>query len=113
MADDLPKKYLAAVFDEPGKISTKVVEKDMPEPAAGDVLIKLYVSYHSDKPYLEHEKLIILKAPIRGFATATWVSCCSHGLIYLSQPNRDRYGTSTLAWSKILSSESILTGWRP
>lgn len=43
MADEtLPKKYKAAVYDEPGKISTKVVEKELPEPAAGDVLIRLY-----------------------------------------------------------------------
>lgn len=40
---DLPQKYSAAVYDEPGKISVKVVEKDLPEPAAGDVLIKLCV----------------------------------------------------------------------
>ncbi|PSS03388.1 chaperonin 10-like protein [Coniella lustricola] len=38
---DLPAKYKAAIYDEPGKISTKVVELDMPEPASGDVLIKL------------------------------------------------------------------------
>lgn len=38
----LPDKYKAAVYDQPGKISTKIVEKPMPEPAAGDVLIKLY-----------------------------------------------------------------------
>lgn len=37
------KKYLAAIYDEPGKISTKVIEKDVPEPAAGDILIKLYL----------------------------------------------------------------------
>lgn len=40
----LPKKYKAAVYDQPGKISTKIVEKPMPEPAAGDVLIKLYAT---------------------------------------------------------------------
>lgn len=45
---DLPQKYSAAVYDEPGKISVKVVEKDLPEPAAGDVLIKLYVLHHDD-----------------------------------------------------------------
>lgn len=41
MGDALPSKYKAAVYDQPGKISTKIVELDMPEPAAGDVLIKL------------------------------------------------------------------------
>lgn len=44
MGDALPSKYKAAVYDQPGKISTKVVELDMPEPAAGDVLIKLYAN---------------------------------------------------------------------
>lgn len=41
MGEALPTKYKAVVYDEPGKISTKVVELDIPEPAAGDVLIKL------------------------------------------------------------------------
>lgn len=40
---DLPKTYKACVYDQPGKISTKVVELDMPEPGAGEVLVKLYV----------------------------------------------------------------------
>lgn len=40
---ELPKKYKAAVYDEPGKISTKIVELDMPEPGPGEVLIKLWV----------------------------------------------------------------------
>lgn len=44
MGDALPSKYKAAVYDQPGKISTKIVELDMPEPAAGDVLIKLYAN---------------------------------------------------------------------
>lgn len=41
MADTLPQKYKAMIYDQPGKISTKMVELDMPEPAAGEVLIKL------------------------------------------------------------------------
>lgn len=44
MGDALPSKYKAVIYDQPGKISTKVVELDMPEPAAGDVLIKLYAN---------------------------------------------------------------------
>lgn len=50
MGDALPSKYKAAIYDQPGKISTKVVELDIPEPAAGDVLIKLTHSgvCHSD-----------------------------------------------------------------
>lgn len=51
----LPETYKAVVYDEPGKLSTKVVEKPIPEPAAGDVLIRLYAplpalhSLHRDK----------------------------------------------------------------
>lgn len=50
MADALPAKFKAVIYDKPGEISTKVVEVDMPEPAAGDVLIKLTHSgvCHSD-----------------------------------------------------------------
>ena len=44
MGDALPSKYKAMIYDQPGKISTKLVELDMPEPAAGDVLIKLYAN---------------------------------------------------------------------
>lgn len=44
MGDALPSKYKAAIYDQPGKISTKLVDLDMPEPAAGDVLIKLYAN---------------------------------------------------------------------
>lgn len=46
MVDSLPAKYKAMVYDQPGKISTKMVELDMPEPGAGDVLIKLYANTH-------------------------------------------------------------------
>ena len=45
---DLPKKYKAAIYDQPGKISTKVVELDMPEPGPGEVLINLYVTSKDD-----------------------------------------------------------------
>ncbi|EMC96853.1 hypothetical protein BAUCODRAFT_491924 [Baudoinia panamericana UAMH 10762] len=47
---ELPKKYKAVVYDEPGKVSTKVVELDMPEPGPGEVLINLTHSgvCHSD-----------------------------------------------------------------
>jgi hypothetical protein len=40
-APEIPKKYKAAVYDEPGKVSTKIVELDTPEPGPGEVLIKL------------------------------------------------------------------------
>lgn len=41
MSGELPKKYKAAVYDQPGKVSTKIEELDMPEPGAGEVLIEL------------------------------------------------------------------------
>ncbi|SMR45161.1 unnamed protein product [Zymoseptoria tritici ST99CH_3D1] len=48
--DDIPKKYKAVIYDEPGKVSTKVVELDMPEPGPGEVLVNLTHSgvCHSD-----------------------------------------------------------------
>lgn len=44
MSTALPKTYRACIYDSPGKISTKVVDLDMPEPGAAQVLIKLYVN---------------------------------------------------------------------
>jgi alcohol dehydrogenase, propanol-preferring len=38
---DIPKKHKACVYDNPGTISTKIVELDTPEPGAGEVLIRL------------------------------------------------------------------------
>ena len=38
---DLPKTYKDCVYDQPGKISTKVVSLDMPEPGPGEVLVNL------------------------------------------------------------------------
>lgn len=40
---EIPKKQKAVVFDQPGTVSTKVVEIDVPEPGAGEVLINLSV----------------------------------------------------------------------
>jgi propanol-preferring alcohol dehydrogenase len=47
---DLPKKYKALIYDEPGKVSTKVVELDMPEPGPGEILVNISHSgvCHSD-----------------------------------------------------------------
>ncbi|KAI5370094.1 Putative GroES-like superfamily, alcohol dehydrogenase-like, NAD(P)-binding domain superfamily [Septoria linicola] len=49
-APEIPKKYKAVIYDEPGKISTKVVELDTPEPGPGEVLVNLTHSgvCHSD-----------------------------------------------------------------
>lgn len=41
---DIPTKQKAVIFDQPGTVSTKVVEIDVPEPGAGEVLINLYAS---------------------------------------------------------------------
>lgn len=38
---ELPKKYRVAIYDKPCIISTKIVELDMPEPGAGEILINL------------------------------------------------------------------------
>lgn len=34
---DIPKVYKAVVYDEPGKVSTKVVDLDTPEPGPGKI----------------------------------------------------------------------------
>lgn len=39
----IPQKHKAAIYDQPGQISTKVVELDVPEPGPGEVLINLSV----------------------------------------------------------------------
>jgi len=40
---EIPKQYKACVYDDPGRISTKIEMLDMPEPGPGEVLINLYV----------------------------------------------------------------------
>lgn len=40
-APEIPKRQKAVVYDQPGTVSTKVVEIGVPEPAAGEVLINL------------------------------------------------------------------------
>jgi propanol-preferring alcohol dehydrogenase len=40
----IPKTYKAAVYNEPGKISTKVEELNTPEPGPGEILINLWDS---------------------------------------------------------------------
>jgi propanol-preferring alcohol dehydrogenase len=41
---EIPKTQKAVVYDQPGTVSTKVVEIDVPEPGAGEVLINLFVN---------------------------------------------------------------------
>lgn len=38
---EIPKTYMAAIYDKPGTISTKVVELEIPVPGSGQVLIHL------------------------------------------------------------------------
>lgn len=38
---EIPRTHKAVVYDQPGKLSTKVVDLETPEPQAGEVLIKL------------------------------------------------------------------------
>ena len=40
---EIPKQFKACVYDEPGKISTKIETLQTPEPGHGEVLINLYV----------------------------------------------------------------------
>ena len=40
---EIPKQFKACVYDEPGKISTKIETLHTPEPGHGEVLINLYV----------------------------------------------------------------------
>jgi len=51
MADEkIPKTHKAAVYDNPGSVSIAIKDLDVPEPGAGEVLIKLTHSgvCHSD-----------------------------------------------------------------
>ena len=47
---DIPSRHKALVYDEPGKISTKIEEIDTPKPGVGEVLVHLTHSgvCHSD-----------------------------------------------------------------
>jgi propanol-preferring alcohol dehydrogenase len=49
-APEIPKKQKAVIYDNPGTVSTKVVELDVPEPGDNEVLINLTHSgvCHSD-----------------------------------------------------------------
>jgi propanol-preferring alcohol dehydrogenase len=42
---EIPQKQKAAIYDQPGTVSTKVVEIDVPQPGAGEVLINLFVKF--------------------------------------------------------------------
>lgn len=40
---DIPKTQKAIIYDQPGTISTKIVDLEVMEPGPGEVLINLYV----------------------------------------------------------------------
>lgn len=42
---EIPTTQKAIVYDEPGKLSTKVTDLPVPEPGPGEVLINLYVTF--------------------------------------------------------------------
>jgi propanol-preferring alcohol dehydrogenase len=58
-APEIPKKQKAAVYDQPGTVSTKIEEIDVPEPGVGEVLINLYVSC-SEYFSVERKRCVIL-----------------------------------------------------
>jgi alcohol dehydrogenase, propanol-preferring len=47
---EIPSRHKALVYDEPGKISTKIEEIETPKPGVGEVLVRLTHSgvCHSD-----------------------------------------------------------------
>ena len=49
-AVDVPSRHKALIYDEPGKISTKIEEIETPKPGVGEVLVHLTHSgvCHSD-----------------------------------------------------------------
>lgn len=59
----IPHTHKAVVYDKPGEISTKVIDVETPSPAAGEVLIRLYLKIYSmwlkriGSPTLETYKL--------------------------------------------------------
>jgi propanol-preferring alcohol dehydrogenase len=38
---DIPETHKAIVYDDPGRISTKIVQVKTPEPGPGEVLIRM------------------------------------------------------------------------
>lgn len=44
-APEIPTNQKAIIYDQPGTVSTKIVELDVPEPGTGEVLINLYLLY--------------------------------------------------------------------
>lgn len=55
-AIDKPSVQESIIYDEPGTLSTRVVEHSVPEPGSGEVLIRLYG--HALLPDLQHSSNI-------------------------------------------------------
>lgn len=66
---ELPTTYKACVYDQPGKISTKIVDLNMPEPGHGEVLIKLSVLLDTDQTSKHAELECAFAVPIPEYAT--------------------------------------------
>lgn len=78
MSVEIPKKQKAAVYDQPGTVSTKIVELDVPEPGPGEVLINLYVACpcytYATIALFCICKVLTIAAPILASATPTLAS---------------------------------------
>lgn len=48
----VPKQHKAIIYDNPGAVSTKVVDIDTPTPGPGEVLVNLYAWFSID--VIEH-----------------------------------------------------------
>lgn len=44
----IPKQHKAIIYDNPGTVSTKVVDVDTPTPSPGEVLVNLCVWFPMD-----------------------------------------------------------------
>ena len=73
---EIPKQYKACVYDQPGKISTKIEILETPEPGQGEVLINLYVSIapQYSRTSDRYRYQIALEGLIRAFAILIWAS---------------------------------------
>ena len=69
-APEIPKKQKAAIYDQPGSVSTKIVELDVPEPGVGEVLINMYVRFIS----AVFRQQLTESGLTRAYATPTLVS---------------------------------------
>lgn len=63
---EIPKQFKACVYDEPGKISTKIETLQTPVPGHGEVLINLYVLVLVSPQYSRtNDRILILNIDSR------------------------------------------------